>query len=267
MNWFEALILGIVQGLTEFLPVSSSGHLTIGQALLHVEFAEGDMLLFDVMVHAATVCSTLLVLNKEVVRLFKGTFLTRAINEEKRYVLNILISMIPVLLVGLFLKDFVEDIFGSGLLIVGVCLLVTAGLLCFAQYAQPRPRTTISPAHAFIIGIAQAVAVLPGLSRSGATIATGIILGNKKEEVAPFSFLMVLIPILGAAFLDVIHVLKGEVVSNLSIGVMVIGFVSAFVTGCFACRWMIEIVKKQKLIYFAIYCAVIGTFAIIYGLY
>lgn len=267
MSWWEAFLLGVIQGLTEFLPVSSSGHLTIGQALLGVTFAEGDMLLFDVVVHAATVCSTLVVLYKEVWWLIKGTCFTPAWNAEKRYTLNILVSMIPVFIVGVFLKDKVEAIFGSGLLIVGVCLLVTAGLLCFAQYATVRERENISVWHAFVIGIAQAIAVLPGLSRSGSTIATGILLGNKKEAVAQFSFLMVLIPILGAALLDVKDILSGEVVSELSVVVLVVGFVSAFVTGCLACRWMLQIVKKQKLVYFAIYCAIIGAFAIVYGLY
>lgn len=267
MSWWEALILGIVQGLTEFLPVSSSGHLTIGQVLLGVTFNQSDMLLFDVIVHAATVCSTLVILYKEVWWLLKGTCTTKVWNDEKKYALNILISMVPVLLVGLFFKDKIEEIFGSGLLIVGVCLLVTSGLLCFAQYATPRQKETISPLHAFIIGLAQAVAVLPGLSRSGTTIATGILLGNKKEQVAQFSFLMVLIPILGAAFLDLMDILQGEVVSGLSPITMCVGFIAAFLTGCFACRWMINIVKQQKLIYFAIYCAVIGAFAIVYGLY
>lgn len=265
MTWWQALILGIVQGLTEFLPVSSSGHLTIGQTLLGVEFAEGDMLLFDVLVHAATVCSTLVILWHEVWWILQGTFGNLRWNEEKQYAAKIIISMIPVFVVGMFFKDYVEDFFGSGLVLVGCCLLITACLLCFAQYARPRQKTEIGWLDSFVIGLAQAVAVLPGLSRSGSTIATGILLGNQKEKVAQFSFIMVLVPILGEALLDLKDVLTGEVVSHLSPMVMVIGFVSAFVTGCAACRWMIDIVRRQKLIYFAIYCAVIGLFAIIYG--
>lgn len=265
MNWLEALILGVVQGLTEFLPVSSSGHLTIGQTLLGVEFAEGDMLLFDVLVHAATVLSTIVILWKEVEWLLKGCFTTVQWNEEKTYAGNILLSMIPVFVVGMFFKDYVESIFGSGLLVVGCCLLVTASLLCFAQYAKPRQKENIGWLDAFIIGLGQACAVLPGLSRSGTTIATGILLGNKKEHVAQFSFLMVLIPILGEAFLDVLDILKGEVVSSLSPIVMIVGFLAAFLTGCAACKWMISIVKRQKLIYFAIYCVIVGVFAIVYS--
>lgn len=265
MTSWQALILGVLQGLTEFLPVSSSGHLTIGQALLGVEFAEGDMLLFDVLVHAATVCSTLVILWHEVWWILQGTFGNLRWNEEKQYAAKIIISMIPVFVVGMFFKDYVEDFFGSGLVLVGCCLLITACLLCFAQYARPRQKTEIGWLDSFVIGLAQAVAVLPGLSRSGSTIATGILLGNQKEKVAQFSFIMVLVPILGEALLDLKDVLTGEVVSHLSPLVMVVGFASAFVTGCVACRWMIDIVRRQKLIYFAIYCAVVGLFAIIYG--
>jgi len=266
MSWWQALILGFIQGLTEFLPVSSSGHLTIGQTLLGVEFEEGDMLLFDVMVHAATVCATLVVLWKEVCWIFRGTFTTTQWNEEKQYAGKILLSMLPVFVVGMFFKDQVEAVFGSGLLVVGACLLMTACLLTFAQYAKPREKSEIGWWDSLIIGLAQAVAVLPGLSRSGTTIATGILLGNKKEQVAQFSFLMVLVPILGQALLDILDVLQGEIVTHLSPVVMLVGFVSAFVVGAAACKWMISIVKRQKLIYFAIYCALMGGFALVYGL-
>lgn len=265
MSWWEALVLGIVQGLTEFLPVSSSGHLTIGQTLLGIEFAEADMLTFDVMVHAATVLSTIVILWAEIKQLFRGTFFTSQWNEEKTYVAKILISMIPVFIVGMFLKDYVEDIFGSGLLIVGICLLITATLLTFAQYAKPRQKEEISWRDSFLIGLGQAVAVLPGLSRSGTTIATGILLGNKKEAVAKFSFLMVLVPILGEAFLDSLEIISGEVEIGISTIALAVGFVSAFVTGCLACKFMLEIVRRQKLIYFAIYCFILGTGAIIYN--
>ena len=266
MSWWEALLLGVVQGLTEFLPVSSSGHLTIGQTLLGVEFAEGDMLLFDVAVHAATVCSTLVVLWREVAWLLKGTLTTTAWNAEKVYAGKILLSMVPVFIVGMFFKDQVEAIFGSGLLVVGCCLLLTASLLCFAHFAKPRQKEEISWLDSFIIGLGQSLAVLPGLSRSGTTIATGILLGNKKEQVAQFSFLMVLVPILGQALLDALDFLGGETTSQLSAVALVVGFVAAFLTGCAACRWMINIVKQSKLIYFAIYCCLVGVFAIVYGL-
>ncbi|MBQ5533393.1 MAG: undecaprenyl-diphosphate phosphatase, partial [Bacteroidales bacterium] len=189
METFEAIILGIVQGLTEFLPVSSSGHLAIGNALLGVE--TDNNLLFAVMVHAATVLSTIVVLHKEIWQLLKGLFAFR-LNEETRYIGNLLLSMIPVFIVGVFFKDTVEEIFGSGLLVVGICLWITAGLLAFSYFAHPRPKERIGWKDAIVIGLAQAVAVLPGLSRSGSTIATGLLLGNKKESVAKFSFLMVL---------------------------------------------------------------------------
>ncbi|MEE1174330.1 MAG: undecaprenyl-diphosphate phosphatase, partial [Paludibacteraceae bacterium] len=206
MNWLEALLLGLIQGLTEFLPVSSSGHLEIGQALFGT--SGEDNLLFAVVVHAATVLSTITILWMEIWTLLKGCF-TKTWNEEKAYVAKILLSMIPIFVVGIFFKDQVESLFGSGLLIVGCCLLLTSLLLAFAYYAKPRQRETISYRDAFIIGIAQACAVLPGLSRSGSTIATGLLLGNKKESIAQFSFLMVLAPILGDALLETIHILQG----------------------------------------------------------
>lgn len=266
MSWLEALFLGVIQGLTEFLPVSSSGHLTIAQTLLGVEFAEGDMLFFDVIVHAATVCSTIVILWKEIAWLLRGTFTTKTWNSEKQYAGKILLSMIPVFVVGMFFKDTVESIFGSGLTVVGVCLLITASLLTFAQFAKPRTKEQISWIDSFIIGLGQALAVLPGLSRSGTTIATGLLLGNKKEQVAQFSFLMVLIPILGATMLDVLDLIQNPIDSHLSFVTLLVGFAAAFLTGCAACKWMIDIVKRQKLLYFAIYCLVIGVFALVYGL-
>ena len=273
MNWLEALILGIVQGLTEFLPVSSSGHLTI---LSHLFGLDGDSnLTMIVVLHVATVLSTLVILWKEVVWIFKDLFTWQSwksysnLNEGTRYAINILISMIPVGIVGVFFKDEVEAIFGSGLLIVGIMLLVTAALLAFSYFAKPRQREQISPLHAFIIGIGQAVAVLPGLSRSGTTIATGLLLGNKKEKMAQFSFLMVIPPVLGEALLDILKIAKqgfGAAMDGISPLSLVVGFLAAFVTGCLACKWMINIVKKGKLIWFAVYCLIVGILAIIFGL-
>ena len=264
MSWLEALILGIVQGLTEFLPVSSSGHLEIGHALLGT--SGEDNLSFAVLVHTATVLSTLVVLWREVAQLFVGTFTTPKWNQEKNYVAKILVSMIPVFIVGIFFKDEVETLFGNGLLLVGICLLITAALLALSEWLQKKRQSKgheVGYKDAFIIGIAQACAVLPGLSRSGTTIATGLLCGVKKESVAQFSFLMVLIPILGEALLDGIKIIQGEVTSELDILPAVVGFVAAFVTGCLACRFMIEIVRRQRLVWFAIYCAIIGTTAIL----
>ena len=267
MNWLEALLLGILQGLTEFLPVSSSGHLTIGQELLNLNTSAADNLLFTVTVHAATVLSTIVILWKEIEHLFKGTFFSMKWNPEKEYVSKILLSIIPVMIVGLFFKDQVEAIFGSGLLIVGCCLLLTATLLTFAYYAKPRKKENISYRDAFIIGLGQALAVLPGLSRSGTTIATGLILGNKKENIAQFSFLMVLIPILGEAFLNVIDMIKEpSLLGGIGVMPLLVGFLGAFLSGCLACKFMINLVKKGKLIYFAIYCAIAGVITIIFAI-
>ena len=266
MNELEALILGLIQGLTEYLPVSSSGHLTIGQEVLGV--SGSDNLIFDVVVHVATVLSTLVILWKEIVWIFKGLFKFRW-NDETRYTVNILVSMIPVGIVGVFFKDYVEEIFGSGLFVVAYFLMVTALLLTFSYYAKPRQKEKISLRDAFIIGIAQAAAVMPGLSRSGSTIATGLILGNKKEKLAQFSFLMVIPPILGEALLDVMKAMKHgaeAVTGGMSISALAVGFIAAFISGCFACKWMISIVKKGKLIYVAIYCAIISVVALIFSL-
>ncbi len=262
MSEIEALILGLVQGLTEYLPVSSSGHLTIGSALFGIDGEQN--LTFTILVHVATVLSTLVILWKEISWIFKGLFKFEY-NEETKYTLNILVSMIPIGIVGVFFKDKVEEIFSSGLLIVGCMLLVTAALLAFSYFAKPRQKEKLSIADAFIIGLAQAVAVLPGLSRSGSTIATGLLLGNKKEKLAQFSFLMVIPPILGEALLDVVKAMKdgaSAAVGDISLTSLVIGFVAAFVAGCLACKWMINIVKKGKLIYFAIYCAIVGAITV-----
>ena len=273
MGWLEALILGIVQGLTEFLPVSSSGHLTLLSNLFGLS-GESNLTMI-VVLHVATVLSTLTILWKEIVWIFKDLFAKQSwrsydgLNNGTKYAINILISMIPVAIVGFFFKDKVEEIFGSGLLIVGIMLIVTALLLAFAYFAKPRQREHISGLHAFIIGIGQAIAVMPGLSRSGTTIATGLLLGNKKENLAQFSFLMVIPPVLGEALLDAIDISQqgfSAAMDGISAGSLIIGFVAAFITGCLACKWMINIVKKGKLIWFAIYCVIIGILAICLGL-
>lgn len=250
--------------MTEYLPVSSSGHLAIGANLFGIDGA--DNLSFTVLVHVATVLSTLVILWKEIDWIFRGLFKCE-LNEETKYVINIVVSMIPIGIVGVFFKDKVEEIFGSGLLIVGCMLLLTALLLTFSYYAKPRQKGKISVIDAFIIGLAQACAVMPGLSRSGSTIATGLLLGNKKESMAQFSFLMVIPPILGEAILDVLKGLKGEAAfGGIDTLPMAVGFLAAFVSGCFACKWMINIVKKGKLVYFGIYCALAGAATIIFSL-
>lgn len=273
MDWLQALILGLVQGLTEYLPVSSSGHLELGKIILGPG-AEAGGLTFDIVVHVATVLSTLVILWKEISWIFKGLFKFQW-NDETKYTVNIIISMIPVGIVGLCFKDAIEALYADNVIVVvGVCLLVTAALLALTHFYKPQEKENISPLHAFIIGIAQAVAVLPGLSRSGSTIATGLLLGNSKKKLAQFSFLMVIPPILGEALLDFKHIFAPSqeyiaehaaefAAAPLPTSSLVIGFLAAFVSGCFACKWMIDLVKQCKLIYFAAYCAVVGVIALI----
>ena len=264
MDWLQALILGLIQGLTEYLPVSSSGHLAIGSYLFGINGE--DNLAFTIVVHVATVLSTFVILWSEIDWIFRGLFKFK-MNDETKYFLNIVVSMIPIGIVGVFFKDTVEEIFGSGLLIVGCMLLLTALLLTFSYFAKPRVKENISWKDALIIGLAQAAAVMPGLSRSGSTIATGLMLGNKKEKMAQFSFLMVIPPILGEALLDMVKMAKGHnPFGDVSTIALVVGFVAAFVSGCMACKWMINIVKKGKLIYFGIYCAIAGAVTIICSL-
>jgi len=257
MNEFQALLLGILQGLTEFLPVSSSGHLEIGHHLLGV--TAHNNLLFAVIVHVATVLSTIVVFRKDIFELVKGLFAFQW-NESTIYISKLVFSAIPVLFLGLFFKDEIEELFTGNLVLVGSALLLTALLLALTHFTRAND-SKITFFKAFIIGVAQALAVVPGISRSGATIATGLLLQNKKDEVARFSFLMVLIPIIGAAFLDIIG---GEVTSGDNVGVvpLLVGFIAAFVSGLLACSWMIKIVERGKLIYFAIYCLIIGVIAI-----
>lgn len=258
MDTLQAILLGIVQGLTEFLPVSSSGHLQLANELLGTNLNPESDLTFSLTLHAATVLSTIVVLWAEIWRLIKGVF-SRTFTQEQAYVLKIVISMIPIGIVGLFFKDYIEIAFSS-IVVVGVMLLVTSLLLTFAYYAKPRVKEQLSYRDAFIIGLSQAVAVLPGLSRSGTTIATGLLLGNNKQSIAQFSFLMVLPPILGNALLDC---LKGDFGGGVDIIPLIAGFLAAFITGCLACKWMIDVVKRGKLIWFAAYCAVAGIVALL----
>lgn len=291
MEWFEAILLGLLQGLTEFLPVSSSGHLQIGKELLGIE-SSGD-LVFEVVVHAATVLSTIVVFRKQIWELLKSLFvkdgLFRSIahpskfNDGTDYVLKILLSMIPVFIVGMFFKDAVEGLFGSSIYVVAGALLVTAALLLLSDNANKifgrccrrckcaeadavsdkGRRNGISYWQAFVVGLGQAIAVIPGLSRSGTTIATGLLCGVKRDVVAQFSFLMVLIPILGEAFLEIVG---GDMASS-TVGALplVLGFISAFVAGLFACKVMIALVKKTKLGWFALYCAVVAVLIFIFA--
>lgn len=274
MDWLQALILGIVQGLAEYLPISSSGHLEIFRNILGVELPSESALQFDIMVHAATVLSTIVVLNKMFFRLCKS-FFTFKRDDDFYYVCKLLVSAIPVGIVGVFFKETVEQFFGSGLLVVGICLCVTAGLLTFAHFSDHRRGSLrlrpagegrdISWTDAIIIGCAQAVAVLPGLSRSGTTIATGIVLGDKRDRVAQFSFLMVIIPILGEALLDVKDILATPAAEMaVSPAALAVGFVASFVVGCAACKWMLELVKKGRLLWFAVYCVAVGLLCILW---
>lgn len=291
MEWFEAILLGLLQGLTEFLPVSSSGHLQIGKELLGID-TSGD-LVFEVVVHAATVLSTIVVFRKQIWELLKSLFvkdgLFRSIahpskfNDGTDYVLKILLSMIPVFIVGMFFKDAVEGLFGSSIHVVAGALLATAALLLLSDNANKifgrccrrckcaeadlvsdkGRRNGISYWQAFVVGLGQAIAVIPGLSRSGTTIATGLLCGVKRDVVAQFSFLMVLIPILGEAFLEIVG---GDMASS-TVGALplVLGFISAFVAGLFACKVMIALVKKTKLGWFALYCAVVAVLIFIFA--
>lgn len=276
MDWLQALILGIVQGLTEYLPVSSSGHLEIFKQILGVDLPDDDNLQFSVLLHAATVLSTIVVL-WPMFRKLCASFFTFRRDYNFYYVCKILLSCIPVAIVGFFFKDSVEAIFGSGLLVVGVCLLVTAALLVFAHLSTLRAgRNGVKETgaeqgrdigwwDALIIGCAQAVAVLPGLSRSGTTIATGVMLGDKRSHVASFSFLMVIIPIVGEALLDVKDMLApGGASASAGAVPLIVGFLASFLVGCAACKWMINLVKKGRLYWFAIYCVAMGILCIVW---
>ena len=250
------MVLGLIQGLTEFLPVSSSGHLEIAKSLFGVD-PEASFY-FTVAVHGATVLSTIAVFWREIFNLITGSVKFK-MNEESSYTIKIIISMIPVGIAGVLLKDPIESLFEGNLVFIGLMLLVTSVLLAVAHFIKKRERS-IGYKDAFIIGIAQAIAVIPGISRSGATISTGLIIGNKKSDIAGFSFLMVLVPVIGANLLEI---LSGNV-NMKSTGPMIIaiGFLAAFISGYFACKWMITLVKRSKLIWFSFYCAIIGLLSI-----
>jgi len=257
MSSIQAFLLGIIQGLTEFLPVSSSGHLEIGNHLIGVNVHSN--LLFAVVVHGATVLSTIVVFRKDIWALLKGLFNFRW-NNETKYISKLLFSSIPVAVVGLLFQKQISLLFDSNLLFVGAMLIVTATILAFTYFTRSGDKN-ISFRDALIIGIAQTIAILPGISRSGSTIATGLLLKKKREDVAKFSFLMVLVPIIGANILDLAN---GEISSNSRIGILplFVGFVAAFVSGLLACKWMIGLVKRGKLIYFSVYCLIIGLITI-----
>ena len=269
MEWFESIILGLVQGLTEFLPVSSSGHLEIGKEILGIETT--DDLMFTTMVHAATVLSTIVVFRKQILALLKGFFKFKY-NDETDYLFKIAVSIIPVMVVGLFFKVQVEALFGS-IKVVGYALILTSALLFFSDLASKpgktpvfgvtKARNGISYWQAFVVGLGQALAVIPGLSRSGTTISTGLICGVRRDVMAQFSFLMVLIPILGESFLEVV----GGEFSSSTVGALplVLGFLSAFVSGLVACKVMIALVKKAKLSCFAIYCLIAAVCIFIFA--
>ena len=261
MNWLEALILGLVQGLTEFLPVSSSGHLEIGKAILQIEAREN--LTFSIVVHGATVLSILVVFYRDIRNLLVNA-LRFKYNESSSYLIKILISMIPVGIVGVFFKDQVESFFNGNLVFVGAMLLVTATLLVITNF-MPSGTRKISYLDALIIGIAQAFAVFPGISRSGATISTALLRGNMRDEAARFSFLIVILPIVAANFLDLTD-MEPEDPGSIGMIPLLVGFAAAFISGLFACKWMLSIVRKGKLLYFGIYCLLIGSIAIAAGL-
>lgn len=276
MDIIDSLILGLVQGLSEYLPISSSGHLEICQDLLGLNMAGADSMQYDVALHVATVLSTIVILWHEFSGMCRSFFNLRR-DENTSLVWKIIVSCIPVGIVGICFKDQVEGFFGSNLSVVGISLCVTALLLSFAYFTRTLPsirrrgvRDSMSSGRpigyfdAFVIGCAQAVAVIPGLSRSGTTIATGILLGNRRDKVAQFSFLMVIIPILGQGLLDVYKgISDGAIAGGVSLGALAAGFLAAFVSGCIACKWMIELVKRGRLVWFAVYCLIVGALCLI----
>ena len=261
MNEFDAVILGIIQGLTEFLPVSSSGHLELGKAILGDNSIPSESLLFTVVLHFATALSTIVVFRKDILEIFKGLFQFKW-NEETQFSLKIIFSMIPAAIVGILFEEEMEVLFEGNLLLVGFMLIITALLLWLADKAKNTTKP-VSFKNAIVIGISQAIAILPGISRSGATISTSVLLGNDKAKAARFSFLMVVPLILGKIAKDVLSGDLSE--SNTESSILIIGFVAAFLAGLVACTWMIKLVKSSKLSYFAIYCLIVGIIAISFG--
>lgn len=263
MEVLDALLLGIIQGLTEFLPVSSSGHLELGKTILGDQSIPKESLLFTVVLHFATALSTLVIFRKDVIAIIKGA-LSFTWNEDLQFVFKIGISMLPAAFVGLFFEDELEQLFGGQILLVGCMLIVTAALLFLADRAKNTSKN-VSFANAFVIGIAQAIAILPGISRSGATISTSVLLGNDKTKAARFSFLMVVPLIFGKIAKDL---LSGDIsYTSANLGSLGIGFIAAFLSGLVACTWMIALVKRSKLSYFALYCIIVGGIAISYSLW
>jgi undecaprenyl-diphosphatase len=260
MNWIEAMILGLIQGLTEFLPVSSSGHLELGKYFLHIE--SGGSLAFSIAVHGATVLSIFIVFWKDIIFLLKGV-LTFKWNTENQYILKIIISIIPVGILGVFFKEDIEKFFTGNIRFVGGMLVITSLILTLSYFAHTKDKK-LNYFDAFIIGFSQAFAVLPGISRSGTTIATGLLLGINKEEVARFSFLMVLIPVIGANLRDIYI---GEFTDETGVGLVpiLIGFFTAFFSGLLACKWMVNLVKRGKLVNFAAYCLLLGLIVYLLG--
>lgn len=260
MEIIDAIILGIIQGLTEFLPVSSSGHLELGKAILGSDAIPEESLMFTVVLHFATALSTMVIFRKDIVEIFKGLFQFKW-NEDTQFSAKIILSMIPAAVVGYKYETEFEELFGNNILLVGVMLIVTAVLLYLADRAKVTDKKVTS-GNAFIIGVAQGIAMLPGISRSGATISTSVLLGIDKTKAARFSFLMVVPLIFGKIAKDLI---SGELTyDSSSFGYLSVGFIAAFISGLFACTWMIALVKKSKLTYFAIYCLIVGITAIIW---
>ena len=263
MDIIDAIILGIIQGLTEFLPVSSSGHLELGKAILVADALPEVSLLFTVILHFATALSTIIVFRKDVIEIFKGLFQFQW-NEETQFALKIIVSMIPAALVGFFLEDFLEVFFDGAIIIVGIMLIITAVLLYLADMAKTTTKG-VTYSSAFIIGVAQAIAILPGISRSGATISAAVLLGVDKSKSARFSFLMVVPLILGKMAKDL---LSGDIhfEGNQTVAITA-GFIAAFLAGLAACTWMIKLVRQSKLTYFAIYCLVVGLLAVAWSIW
>jgi len=263
MSILEAIILGIIQGLTEFLPVSSSGHLELAKVIFGSEVAGKESMLFTIALHAATALSTVVVFRKDITQIIKDLFAFQW-NESTRFSWYIVISMIPVFIIGMAFKDEVESLFEGNIVLVGSSLLFTALLLFFSGRYQAKAGK-VNGIRAFIIGIAQAIAILPGVSRSGSTISVALISGVSREQAARFSFLMVLPVIAGAMILemkDFMEVQPQRAIDNYS---LLAGFIAAFFAGVLACRWMIKLVKRSKLDYFALYCLIVGVAAILYG--